>query len=216
MNALRHLAAAACAVAVFAAHDARPADAADMPRIYEIPDAYQPSGFYAGLFAGWGWGDSIITNIDPKVDGFTGGALVGWELRRDGMVAGVEADVALTTVDGVNAPAGTTADVKWLASLRARLGFDGGLYTVYGTAGVAFARMEASVAALVPPSASATLTGLAVGAGVEAMLTEGLAGRLEYIYYVFDDRDFDIGPVGVQADLRLHTVRAALIYKFSM
>lgn len=214
MKTSRRIMMAACALAAFAAIDGRPATAADAP-IYEIPDVYQPSGWYAGLFAAWGWGDSVVTNIDPHVDGFIGGGLVGWELRRDGFVVGAEADIGFASVDGVNAPAGTAVDVNWIGSLRGRLGYDGGIWTVYGTAGVAFAGMDATVNALVPPSGSATLTGLALGGGVEAMLWDNWAARLEYIHYSFDDADFAIGG-GSQADLRLSTVRGAVVYKFSM
>lgn len=205
----------ACGVALLAALGARPVQAADIPQVYEIPEVYQPSGFYAGAFLGWGWGDSVVTNIDPEVDGVFGGGLIGWELRRDGMVAGVEADIGFANIKGVNVAGGTTADVSWLASLRARLGFDGGIYSAYGTVGVAFAGMQASVAGFVPSTDKATLTGIAAGVGLEAMLTDSLAGRLEYIYYSFDDSDFIIGT-GAQADLRLHTVRGALVYKFAM
>lgn len=213
MKMTRHLFVAACAV-VAAAGFGVSARAADAPS-YEVRDYYQPSGFYAGLWGAWGWGDSIVSDIDPEVDGFIFGGLAGWELRRDGLLVGAEADIGWANIDGRNVADGTAVDMDWIASARLRLGFDGGLYTVYGTGGVAFARMEATVDALTPTSATSTLTGLAVGAGVEAMLTQSLAARVEYMYYTFDDEDFAIGT-GEQADLRLHTVRGAIVYKFSM
>jgi outer membrane immunogenic protein len=55
-----------------------------------------------------------------------------------------------------------------------------------------------------------------LGVGMEAALTENLAARLEYMYYDFNPSDFMIGGVAVQADLRLHTVRGALVYNFPL
>jgi outer membrane immunogenic protein len=214
MKTVRKFFLAAFAVAAMAGFSVPAAHAADMP-VYEVP-VVEPSGFYAGIFAGGGWGDSVISNIDPEVDGFTFGGLVGWELRRDGVVAGVEADITFANIDGVNNAAQTAADIQWLASLRGRLGFDAGSsVTLYGTGGLAFARMEATVAAMNPSTDSSTLTGYVVGAGVEARLMENLSGRLEYLYYNFNQSDFVIGPAA-QADLRVQTVRAALVYHFAL
>ena len=214
MKTVRQFFLAACAVAATAGFSVPAVRAADMP-VYEVP-VVEPSGFYAGIFAGGGWGDSIISNIDPEVEGFMFGGLAGWELRRGGVVAGVEADIAFANIDGVNTVASTSADIKWLASIRGRLAFDAGsIVTVYGTGGLAFAHMDAAVATLTPSSDSSTLTGYAVGGGIEARLMENLSGRIEYLYYDFNQADFVIGPA-VQADLRLHTVRGALVYKFML
>jgi outer membrane immunogenic protein len=191
----------------------RSGEAADIP-VYEVPELVTPSGAYAGLFAGWGWGNTVVSNIDPEVEGFVGGALVGWELRGNGAVFGIEGDFGLTGADGVNTPMGTSADVEWLASVRARVGVERGGAVFYGTGGLAFAGVEAGINTLVPASDSQTLTGYAVGAGAQAGISDTLSARLEYLYYRFDDTNFGVGPVGIQADLRLHTVRAALIYNF--
>ncbi|MBZ0228055.1 MAG: outer membrane beta-barrel protein [Bauldia sp.] len=214
MKTVRQFVFATCAAVAAAGFSTPAARAADMP-VYEVP-VVEPSGFYAGIFAGGGWGDSVISNIDPEVEGFMFGGLAGWELRRGGVVAGVEADIAFTGIDGVNAPASTSADINWLASVRGRLGFDAGsMVTIYGTGGLAFAHMDASVATLTPSSDSSTLTGYTVGAGIEARLMENLSGRIEYLYYDFNQSDFVIGTAS-QADLRLHTVRGALVYNFTL
>ena len=132
MKTVRKFLLAAGAVAAMSGFNVPVANAADYP-VYEVP-VVEPSGFYAGFFAGWGKGDSIISNIDPKVDGFLVGGLAGWELRRNGIVAGVEADIGYTNIEGVNVAASTTADVRWLGSARLRLGADiSPMFTVYGT-----------------------------------------------------------------------------------
>ena len=214
MKTVRKFLLAAGAVAARSGFNVPIANAADYP-VYEVP-VVEPSGFYAGFFAGWGKGDSIISNIDPKVDGFLVGGLAGWELRRNGIVAGVEADIGYTNIEGVNVAASTTADVRWLGSARLRLGADiSPMFTVYGTGGLGFANMKASVAAMTPSSDSANMTGYVLGAGIEASLMENLKGRVEYLYYNFNQSDFLIGPAA-QADLRLHTIRGALVYHFGM
>jgi len=213
MRTVRFAAFAAIAVAASVGFNVRGADAADVP-IYEIPQITQPSGLYVGLFAGWGWGDSVVSSFDPEVDGFVGGGLVGWELRRDGFLVGVEGDIGATGIEGVNTADSTSVEVNWLASLRLRAGADMGGFAVYGTGGVAFANMDAAITTAAPPSDTQTLTGYVIGAGMEAPLTESLAARLEYMYYDFNPSDFMIGGAAVQADLRLHVVRGALVYNF--
>jgi outer membrane immunogenic protein len=213
MKPVRLAVLATIALAASVGFNVRGAAAADIP-VYEIPQISQHSGLYAGLFAGWGWGDSVVSSVDPKADGLVGGGLVGWELRRDNFLVGVEGDMGYANIDGANKAASTTVDVNWLASLRLRAGVDMNGFAVYGTGGVAFANMEAAVTTASPPSDTQTLTGYVLGAGLEAPLTDSLSARLEYMYYDFNRSDFMIGGAAVQADLRLHTVRAALVYNF--
>lgn len=215
MKTARFAVLAIIAVAASVGFNVRGAAAADAP-IYEIPQIPEPSGLYVGALAGWGWGDSVVSAIDPEVSGFYGGALIGWELRRGGYLVGVEGDIAATGIDGVNSAASTSVEVNWLASLRLRSGFDIDGFSIYGTGGVAFANIDAAISTSTPPSDSQTLTGLVVGAGIEAPLAENLAARLEYMYYDFNPSDFAIGTAAVQTDLRLHTVRGAVIYNISL
>ena len=215
MKSARFVVFATIAVAASVGFNVRDAAAADMP-VYEIPQIVQPSGLYVGVLAGWGWGDSVVAAIDPEVTGFYGGALAGWELRRDGFLVGVEGDIAATGIDGVNTTASTSVEINWLASLRLRAGLDIDGLAVYGTGGVAFVNMDAAISTSTPPSDTRTLTGFVVGGGIEAPLAENLAARLEYMYYELNPSDFMIGGVAVQADLRLHTVRGALVYNISL
>jgi len=212
MKTVRLAVLATIAVAASVGFNVRGAVAADIP-VYEIPQV-QPSGLYVGAFAGWGWGDSVVSSVDPKSDGFVGGGLVGWELRPGNFLVGVEGDFGGSGIKGVNSAASTKVDVNWLASLRLRAGVDLGGFTLYGTGGVAFANLDAAITTLSPPSDTATLTGYVLGAGIQAPLTQNLSARLEYMYYDFNPSDFMIGGGAVQADLRLHTVRGALVYSF--
>jgi len=207
---------ASIAATASAGFNVRSADAADYTPIYEIPQLVEPYGLYAGLFAGWASGDSIVAAVDPEVSGFFGGALLGWELRRDSYIVGVEGDFAYAAIDGTNSAASTSMDVGWLASLRLRGGVNLDGYTVYATGGVAFANVEAGISTATPATDTAMLTGAAVGAGIEVPLAYNVSGRLEYMYYTFNNSDFTIGTTPVQADLRLHTVRGAVVYDFGL
>ncbi len=77
---------------------AGPASAADPvdPVIFADPVAgHDWSGPYAGLHAGWGWGNSdwLFTNsglpTSPNIDGFVGGGHLGWNWQNGVWVFGV-------------------------------------------------------------------------------------------------------------------------------
>jgi outer membrane immunogenic protein len=215
MKFVRVVVLAAITVAASVGFNVRSAAATDAP-VYGIPEIADPSGPYVGVFAGWGWGDSKVGAVKTDVDGLNGGALIGWELRRDNYLVGVEGDFAAAAIDGANGPGATRVDVNWLGSLRLRGGFNIDGISAYGTGGIAFANMDAAITTAAPPSDTATLTGFVVGAGIAAPLGENVAARLEYLYYDFNSSNYMIGGVAVRGDLHLHTVRAALIYNFNL
>lgn len=123
-----------------------------------------------------------------------------------------------------------TSEVKlsWQATIRGRLGYTQGPWLIYGTGGVAFARAEWSETATLTTipaivtiataasSAHKTLTGFAVGGGVEYLFARNWIGRLEYLYEGF--RDFNVpsgfGPQAANIDLSAQKVRAGISYKF--
>ena len=213
MNIVRLVALTTIAITASVGFNVRGADAADVP-IFDVPE--EPSGAYVGIFAGWGDGNSVVSNIDPEVDGLVGGALVGWELRRGSFIVGVEGDIAGANIRGVNTAASLTVEVDWLASLRLRAGLGAEGYAIYATGGVALAGVETAISTVTPPSASETLTGYAAGLGIEFALSERSSARVEYMYYLFNPSDFSIGAGTSQTDLELQTVRAALIYNISL
>jgi outer membrane immunogenic protein len=129
-----------------------------------------------------------------------------------------------------------SASNSWLASARARLGF---AWTptmlAYATGGVAWTRTTYGAfwqsGTFVPGGVAATgfsqnETGWVAGAGLETMLAPNWLLRAEYLYYHFD------GAAGAMvttvptctpatcffnlswSDLDMHTVRAAISYKF--
>jgi outer membrane immunogenic protein len=175
---------------------------------------------------------------------FVGGGQIGFNWQAGGWVFGVEGDFQATSAErtfvccGPVAAAvlippfvlGDTITVSndWQASIRGRLGYAWDRFLVYGTAGVAFANLEASVflpGALIA-SASDTLTGWTAGGGIEFGLWDNWSLGVEYRFSSFDASDFGLGnivfdpvlpgaPLRSRFDLETHEVTARLNYRFS-
>lgn len=119
------------------------------------------------------------------------------------------------------------AKLTWQATIRGRIGVVNGPWLFYGTGGVAFAHVNwtdnsAFIFAGNTISASSsdvgkTLTGFAVGAGIEYMWTQNWIARVEYLYENFGDVDvpFGLGPQAGTLDLKdVSKVRVGISYKF--
>lgn len=85
--------------------------------------------------------------------------------------------------------------LKWLGSIRGRIGYTANNYLIYATGGAAWAGMNFNgfiSNAVVPvgvtsinTSSSNTLSGWVVGGGLEYLLTPNWTLRGEYLYYAF-------------------------------
>ncbi len=217
------------------------AQAADLgpPRSMPAPEAYvAPTGnfswrgFYAGLNGGyaWGSGDPIIVTqglttgaleaIDPS--GFFGGGQIGYNAQFGSFVLGVEADLQGGAIDGSTSgtagalgPFTASSEVNWLSTVRARAGLAADRMLIYATGGVAWADMDFRLSDGVNTfSGNDTLTGYAVGAGVEWALGLNWTARAEYLYVDLEDAKFSGGGTSASFDNSFHTMRAGLNYKF--
>ncbi|MBX3580779.1 MAG: porin family protein [Rhizobiaceae bacterium] len=115
-----------------------------------------------------------------------------------------------------------------MATIRGRAGYAWDRFLVYGTGGVAFARVnthadEYFLGSLIgSDSASATHTGWTLGAGVEAMVTEKVSVKLEYLYADFGKKDYNYdlisGPTGDEtigtADLSVNSIKLGVNFHF--
>jgi opacity protein-like surface antigen len=116
--------------------------------------------------------------------------------------------------------------LTWQATIRGRLGVVNGPWLFYGTGGVAFARVHwtdtssftflGSTTAAFSSDVGKTMTGFAVGAGIEYLWTANWIARLEYLYENFGDVSvpFGLGPQTGSLDLNVNKVRVGLSYKF--
>ncbi len=223
--------------------------AADLPsRVAPVPVAAVPvftwTGFYVGVQAGYAWGDSsgrmttptgfLPFKQDGDFDGFVGGAHAGYNFQFGSIVAGFEADIEGTGINGgfgrISPTTGSTnlaeSDITVQGSLRARLGFAFDRALIYATGGLAFANFETDYAFLDTTTGGTdtasfedTEWGWTLGAGVEYAFTNNLTARLEYRYSQFDDLRHDLARVftdGVANDVEteFHTIRAGVSYKF--
>ena len=90
---------------------AQSASAADLSRrpVYKAPApvvaAYNWSGFYAGVHAGYGWGDLGVSAAGlagtGDIDGWFGGGQIGWNWQAAGSpwVFGVELDSSFANIE---------------------------------------------------------------------------------------------------------------------
>ena len=128
---------------------------------------YDWTGFYLGLNAGYGWGQSQTVHVaetdggvptafgsgnfgtlDPT--GGFGGAQVGYNWQWDHLVLGLEADIQGGSIRDTNTATlpylstrstitvASKNDMDWFGSARARLGYASDRWLVYVTGGFAF------------------------------------------------------------------------------
>jgi outer membrane immunogenic protein len=149
----------------------------------------------------------------PDDNGFIGGGQIGYNWQLTNWVLGFETDLqgasnnndqdAITNKTKVPAtsltPAGTATgiitsskDLRWLGTVRGRLGFLAApSFLVYGTGGLAYGKVEATTTISedisfgnpTNGSFSDTRTGWTVGGGVEWLFAPNWSVKAEYLYY---------------------------------
>lgn len=210
------IAGAATVVAAGAAVAADPIRPAPVVPVAPIVTAYDWSGFYAGVNAGYGWAEAYdaggVRVFGPttvnQINGLLGGAQIGFNVQHDAIVFGVEADIQASGLSQT-VGAGTVA-LDYLGTVRARIGVDVGNGVLpYLTAGIAYGQGRVS-----PPAPVETQfhTGWAVGGGVEFKLQEQVSLKGEYLYYDLGQQNY-VATVG-NTGFRGHTIRAGVNFHF--
>ena len=174
-------------------------------------------GLFLGAFAGYGWG--TVTDEDgyfaaagteTDVKGWQVGVSAGANFTvSEAIVAGIVGDIAWTDLNG-DVDADSSYSVDWTGSLRGRLGFDGGAFLPYVTAGVAFANTTVTDAAL---EDTQTHIGWTVGAGVEFAVADNVSLDLQYRYTDFGSKTYDLGGP-TDFSLTSHAVTAGVNFRF--
>lgn len=180
------------------------------------PPRYLWTGLYAGLQAGYAWGDAytwqpgLITG-NPQPDGFLGGATLGYNFQSGSIVWGIETDFSFADVQGSHGV--TSANMDWLWTFRGRVGVDMNGWMPYLTGGLAVADVGAADNL---GSGSDTVAGWTVGGGLEIKLDRNWSVKGEYLYVNLDDSFRLSGgpPPGAASLDDLHIVRAGINYKF--
>lgn len=182
------------------------------------------SGAGGGAVAAVAQAGSTTGRYDSRPEGEIYGVQLGYNWQSGAVLFGVEADLqdsnmsdtstfaAFTPVEGFpGRPLSSTlrhkSSLDYMATLRARLGYAGERWLVYGTAGLAFGRVESDVSysggyrlepAIVfdelDAKKSSMRTGFVVGAGAEYSFLENWTARAEYVY-------FDLGETTQRYDV---------------
>jgi outer membrane immunogenic protein len=224
-----------------AAFAAAPAIAADLPM--KAPPAPPPvlfswTGFYIGANIGGKWAtfDHEVTGPATTVS-FTGdtrsswiaGGQLGYNWQSGAWVFGVEGDIdaqnfsrtrVIGTAIGPFIPGDFfTAESKWQASLRGRIGYaawDRSL--LYVTGGVAWTNIKGTVGlvGLGTFTGDRTITGGTVGLGYEYAFTNNVSLGVEGRWTFYGDRTFTAPVLGVSDKISLDTaeVMAKLNFRF--
>jgi outer membrane immunogenic protein len=219
------------ATALFALTAVGSARAADMPAApankASAPPAPIWTGFYVGANVGYGWdsrtadfsgtpniaieftGGLLPTLLSPSPKGWLGGGQLGynWQFATL-LVAGLEADLAATSIKGTTSVSPVVAgfpdlftttlssSVKWFGTVRARLGYlPAEKLLVYLTGGFAFGETQLNFNTTeftfagncsfglrcANGSVSGVKPGWAAGAGVEGMIDPNWSIKAEYL-----------------------------------
>ena len=211
--------------------------AADL--IVEEPGIVEPvvvggnwDGAFIGGFVGGGWGTADHTPIAPvdgndvNLSGFFIGVDAGFNFTvGSGLVLGVVGDIAWADIGGttedVTVPFPGAYDeishnIDWQGSLRGRVGFDGGAFMPYLTAGLAFAHADReTVDGATTTEFDNTHVGWTIGAGVEVAISEDLSLDLLYRYSDYGNEVYNPSPATTpEVSLTAHTVQAGLHWSF--
>jgi outer membrane immunogenic protein len=189
-----------------------PALSADLPIYHKAPavasPAYDWTGFYAGVFGGYGFGNHNVNNANGN-DGFAnftanyssqggiGGGEVGYNWQSGSIVLGLEADGFLSGIKGNDTAqvlngtfAVTGIDATSLrdgATVRARGGIAVDRLLLFFDGGWAYGNFQHTntdvIFGLGVDQFTTHRSGLAAGGGIAYAMTDNLIGKIEYRYY---------------------------------
>ncbi|MFA6154060.1 outer membrane protein [Mesorhizobium sp.] len=221
---------AAAAVVAISSH----AFAADAVVETPVGDAATWTGLYFGGFAGGSFGDTdfeagpsggpTLLGLSVSASGFTGGGQIGYDWQVDNFVFGAVADIAFSDykakVSAEIIPFGSgeaESKLQYLGTVRGRLGYAWDRALIYGHGGLAYGKSEQTISFNGNEiySGSKTRTGWTVGAGIEYKLTDHVSFGTEYAYVDLGNKSiYDDGDTFVNEDLKFHTIKALVNYRF--
>ena len=151
-----------------------------------------------------------VARVKDTANGFVGGGQIGYNYQLDPhWVIGAEADLQYAGLDSKktfigdqNIPVTVKTELDWFGTVRGRVGVTADRLLFYGTAGLAYGHADGGltvtpgtvqnpgVGGPFTASDSQTHVGYAVGAGVEAAMTQHVTLRLEYLYMDLGKRNY--------------------------
>jgi outer membrane immunogenic protein len=199
-----------------------------------VAPVYSWTGFYVGVHAGYGWGDSGQTFVGPvpppftehNIDGFVGGlhAGINWQLNNN-LVLGIEGAVSTTTLEGVSSCPNslfrchTDFDHFWRVGGRlgvTNVGVLSSNWLLYGMGGFARAKVKTFGTILFLDNEFDPDTvhhhGWYAGGGVEYALSPNFIIGVEAYHVSLDDKNHGSSRT---VDIDFSVVQARLSYKFN-
>lgn len=202
------------------------ASAADLPVKAPVKEAavvsYNWSGFYVGGHVGYSWNrittshalfegaDFGVPNLGFNPNGFGFGATAGYNYVNQNLLVGIEGDFTWLNASNINSELANTAfsstaeaRVKWLSTVRGRIGYIANRLMIFATGGVAIAEIEGILRdqydfGIVETKASEVHVGWTVGGGLEFAATDKWTVKVEYLYYDLGTKNVAVyeGPGG--------------------
>ena len=203
------------------------------PPIYlPVVPVYSWTGFYVGANGGGAFGNS---NWSDPIDGTTGnftvqgfllGGTIGYNYQVGSFVFGVEGDGDWANINGTTfnvscAGFGCETQSTWLATVRGRVGYALDRLLFYGTAGGAFANVQAGAGSF--PFSNSTQAGWTAGAGIEYAFASNWTAKVEYLFVNLGNASCGAAncgggipstPVNTTVSLNENVIRAGINYKF--
>lgn len=207
------------------------ADLAPQRGFYPPAIPFTWTGFYAGLNAGYAFGDAHTAlpfngpAVTSAYDGFIGGGQIGFNWQTGAAVFGLEADIQYADVKGSEILPLTTVTaantLDWFGTARARAGYAFNGILPYVTGGFAFGRNAYQFTDITTGNGAggtATHTGWTIGGGVEFMVREAWSVKLEYLHVDLGSHDTirgvpfanEVTPINLKFDF----VRMGVNYRF--
>ncbi len=208
---------------------AGPASAADLPRpaykapIYTAPFSW--TGFYLGINAGYGWGNTewsnaIGTSGSFRVTGPEVGGTIGYNLQTGNWVWGLEADLDWASIRGTTGAGmcGNAAFLScetrntWMSTGRGRIGYAFDRWMIYGTGGLAYGGVRMATGTGITQTKNKL--GWTLGAGVEWAFSGPWSAKLEYLWEDLGSVTCDACAVSTQVRFNTSVVRLGVNYRF--
>jgi outer membrane immunogenic protein len=199
------------------------------PAAFSTPaPAFTWAGAYVGVHGGFAsfkpnYTDTQDAPTNPSVNGGVFGAVAGYNVQSGALVYGVDGDFGFGTNRKLSNTAVNTFSKFTMplnGHLRGRLGYALGQTLFFVAGGAAFAAFKVDDIDPGYGKFTQSRVGWTVGAGVEQALTNNWIVRGEYLYDRFGGQTSNISHTSpssaYDAHIKpgMHTVRAALVYKF--
>jgi outer membrane immunogenic protein len=200
--------------------------------------AFSWTGFYLGANVGYAWGDvesrsdegfeEDDASVSYDADGVLAGAQIGYNVQRGRFVFGVEGELGWLGGEGdkfiVDDPDNFgEAEFGAYGVLAARIGIASERALFYVKGGWALANVDLSAGDLDSgdidednsTSVDETLSGYAIGGGVEYALSQNWTVKAEYLYMNFgEEKSRSAEGESFEHEIDLHTAKIGVNYKF--